>query len=165
MRVFIAMVFIMMLFSSAAQEYRSRLAIKAGSGLSHFFKNNKGADGDFVYCYNLDLVSDGKFTRRRRFTASGEISYIQKGGYNKVDILAYTSSGQAVPVGTEKFPIKFTYLSCSYGVKLKLSDNLYCRLAPRFDYLITFKSKPRFFKDPRAKNDFETGTGGISYSI
>lgn len=165
MRNSIIFLFFLALFSAQAQENRRRMAIKAGSGLSHFFKNSKGADGDFVYCYNLDLVSDGNFTRHRRYTVSGEISYIQKGGYNKVDILAYTSTGQSVPVGTEKFPIKLSYLNLSYGIKLKLSKNLYCRLAPRFDYLLNFKSNPRFFKDSRSKKDFQSFTGGFSYSI
>lgn len=165
MKRLITIIFIVLTVVSFGQENRARLYLKAGGGLPNFRQNNNGANRSFVYGYNFGYGMDNKYKNGRKYTATGELLFIQKGGYNMVIIPTYDQFGQFTGSGTETFPIKLNYLSITSGIKFKISNIIYLSVAARLDYLLSFKSKPYKYSDPRTKKDFQMFTGGLSYSI
>ena len=147
------------------QENRVRASIKVGFALANFSQTKKNKVFNYLYGYNFGFSIDNNYKKNRKATSSSELLFIQKGGYNQVEVPTVDKFGQIIGIGSETFPVKLSYLSLSYGVKLKVFNLVYLRIAPRLDYLLNFKSKPYFYVDTRIKKDFYMFTGGLSYSL
>jgi hypothetical protein len=165
MKQLITIILIVQTILSFGQENRARLYLKTGVALANFKQNNNGVKRGFVYGYNFGFGLDNKYKNDRKYTTTGELLFIQKGGYNMVVVPTYDQFGQFNGSGSETFPIKLNYLSITSGIKFKISNILYFSIAPRLDYLLSFKSKPYKYNDVRTKKDFQMFTGGLSYSI
>jgi len=165
LRLLLAKLFLLLATFVYGQESAGRLYLKTGAGRCNFRPNSKGAEKAFAYGYQLGIAADLDFKKNRKITRSGELLFINKGGYNIVPLPTYDQYGQPAGIGAEIFPVKLNYLSASSGLKLKLSKFIYLNLSARLDYLLSVKSKAKFYSDDRRKNDFKPFTGGLSYSV
>ncbi|MCD6066452.1 MAG: hypothetical protein K0S33_1278 [Bacteroidetes bacterium] len=147
-----------------AQENRTRLQVKVGAGLANF-RSATATTGGFLYSWNIGWSGEAEYKKGRRVTISDELLFSQKGGYNKIRVPVYDVYGQLLGTGGEAFPVRLNYISYSLGIKVKVSDLLYFRLAPRCDYLTKSGSSPHTYEDRRVTSDFQRWTGGISYSF
>ena len=85
--------------------------IKTGVGLANFRQHTSKATSNFIYGYTIGYGIDRAYKNSRKYTFTGELLFTQKGGFSRVAVPVYDSTGQVSTMMTETFPIHLSYLS------------------------------------------------------
>lgn len=142
----------------------TKLSIKSGTSISGLIKSPPAfgdeGKGGFSATIEPTILTFGS---KKQFDFNTDFSFIQKGGHNNSQIIAYDQFGNVTGIGSEGYDVTVNYFSVSPTFKPNFWDIIFLKVGPRLDIFTGFSTQSKASSFPRTRSDFNPVTFGITY--